>query len=135
MAEPTKKNWLPYAVIAVLGYMVWSHQGTAPTPPNPNPIPTPAVTIEKTTSNVLAAMKLANSKAFNDAADRVESGEIKTDKQLFEFVQPATKAARETANKPFDIALDLSLPRNDDGSFTGKESEVAKLLRKIGKSW
>lgn len=131
MPEAKQTNWLPYAVIAVLGYLVW-HNSTLP--PNPNPTPSP-VTIEKATGSVLSAMKAANAKAFNDAADRVESKEITTDKQLFEFVQPVTKSARETANKPFDVALDLQLPRNEDGTFSGKEAEVVKLLRRIAKAW
>ena len=134
MAEPKQNNWLPYVAIAAVGYLLWINQNKAPNPDPPSPSPV-VVSIEKATGGVLSAMKTANEKAFNDAAALVESGQIKTDKQLFEFVQPATKMARETANKPFDVALDLQLPRNDEGSFAGKESEVAKLLRKIAKSW
>jgi len=72
---------------------------------------------------------------FLEAASKVEKGEIKTDKELFDFVQPATKAAREQANKPFDLSLEMTLPRNDDGTFAGKEIEAGKILRKIARSW
>ena len=39
------------------------------------------------------------------------------------------------ANKPFDLALESGLPRNEDGTFAGKEAEVAKLLRQVAKAW
>jgi len=83
----------------------------------------------------LATMRTENARVFNLAADKVEKGEIKTDKELFDFIQPATKAAREQANKPFDMSLEMTLPRNEDGSFAGKEIEAGKVLRRIAKSW
>jgi hypothetical protein len=131
--EPTSAatNWLPWIAVAVLAFIVMSDRPKAPEPgPGPSPI-----TIEQATKSILPSIKAANAKIFEDAASKVESKEITTDKQLYEFVQPATKAARESANRPFDVSLDLSLPRNDDGTFAGKELEVATLLRKIAKSW
>jgi hypothetical protein len=129
--ELTLGTIAPWIAVAFLGYMLWTKQDAAPSP-EPKPV---AVTIEKATSSVLATIKAENSRVFLEAASKVEKGEIKTDKELFDFVQPATKAAREQANKPFDLALEMTLPRNESGSFTGVEGEVAKVLRRIAKSW
>ena len=95
----------------------------------------PVVSVEKETKQILATIRSANAGIFLEAADKVEKGAIKSDKELFDFIRPATEAARKAANKPFDVALDLSLPRNEDGTFAGKEVEAAALLRKVAKSW
>lgn len=132
MSEAKQANYLPWIAVAVLGYMLWSQQTKVEPKPDPKP---DVVTIEKATAGVLAAMKAENARVFTEAANKVEKGELKTDRELFEFVQPATKEAREQANKPFDLAFDEALPRNDDGSFQGREAEAARLLRKVARSW
>jgi hypothetical protein len=132
MSDTKQSNWQWIAVVAVLGYMLYSQQ----TKVEPKPAPKPdVVTIEKATAGVLSAMKAENARVFTEAANKVEKGEIKTDKELFDFVQPATKLAREQANKPFDVSLEMTLPRNDDGTFAGKEIEAGKVLRKVARSW
>jgi len=132
-AELTLGTIAPWIAVAFLGYLLWTKQDAAPSPtPEPKPV---AVTIEKATAGVLATIKAENARVFLEAASKVEKGEIKTDKELFDFVQPATKAAREQANKPFDMSLEMTLPRNDDGTFAGKEIEAGKVLRRIAKSW
>jgi hypothetical protein len=123
---------VPWIIAAGLGYLLWTKDATPGPTPDPKPV---TVTIEKATSGVLATIKAENARVFNEAANKVEKGEIKTDKELFDFVQPATKAAREQANKPFDMSLEMTLPRNADGSFAGKEIEAGKVLRRIAKSW
>ena len=131
--QPDLASYLPWIIAAGLGYLLWTKQDSAPEPsPEPKPV---AVTIEKATAGVLSTMRSENARVFLEAANKVEKGEIKTDKELFDFVQPATKLAREQANKPFDLSLEMTLPRNDDGSFAGKEIEAAKVLRRIAKSW
>lgn len=135
MSETKQDNlwqYAPWAVAIVFGYMLWTKQ---PVAPGPQPEPVPAVSIERETKHVLSVLKAEYAKVFSEAADKLESKSIKTDKELFEFVRPATEAARKAANKPFDVALDLSLPRNEDGTFAGKEVEAAALLRKVAKSW
>ena len=129
-----EQNYWPYVVVALIGYMIYSQQTVTPNPKPDDPIPV-VVTIEKATSSVLTSIKIENARVFNEAASKVEKGEIKTDKELFNFVQPATRLAREQANKPFDVSLEMTLPRNDDGTFTGKEIEAGKVLRRIAKSW
>jgi hypothetical protein len=135
MSETKQDLWqyAPWAVALVFGYLLWTKQPV--TPPGPQPDPVPVVSIEKDTKAILAKIRTENARIFLEAADKVESGTILTDKALFDFVRPATEAARKEANKPFDVSLDLSLPRNEDGSFSGKEKEAASLLRRIAKSW
>lgn len=134
---PKQNNLLQYAIIAALAYWIYTGQQQQPAPlPTPTPDPKPAVVnVAKATSGVLAEVKAANARIFNEAASKVESGAIKTDEQLLDFVKPATQAARESANKQFDLMIEMSLPRNADGSFAGKEAEVAKLLRQVARSW
>ena len=125
-------NWLPWIAVAALGYMLWTRQ---PVAPGPQPEPVPVVSIEKETKQVLSILKAEYAKVFSEAADRLEKGLLKTDKELFEFVRPATEAARKAANKPFDVAFELTLPRNDDGTFFSKEIEASAFLKRIAKSW
>ena len=135
MSETKQENlwqYAPWAVAIVFGYLLWNKQ---PVAPGPQPEPVPSVSIERETKQVLTVLKAEYAKVFSEAADRLEKGLLKTDKELFDFIRPATEKARKEANRPFDVALDLSLPRNDDGSFAGKEKEAASLLRKIAKSW
>jgi hypothetical protein len=135
MSDTKQSNWQWIAVVAVLGYMLYSQQTKVEPKPEPKPDVPVLVTIEKATASVLASMKRENARVFVEAADKVEKGELKNDKELFDFIQPATKLAREQANKPFDISLEMTLPRNDDGTFAGKEIEAGKVLRRIAKSW
>lgn len=128
----SKTNYWPFVVVALVAYLLYSQQTKSEPKPDPKP---DVVTIEKATASVLATMKSENARVFNEAASKVESGQIKTDKELFDFVQPATKLAREQANKPFDVSLEMMLPRNDDGTFAGKEIEAGKVLRRVAKSW
>tara|TARA_R110000868_G_scaffold101057_1_gene278198 strand:- start:5223 stop:5633 length:411 start_codon:yes stop_codon:yes gene_type:complete len=131
--ETNYAAWILGAVVLFQGYLMWNQQKAKPVDPDvPKPV---VVSIEKATAGVLAAMKAENARVFTEAANKVEKGELKTDRELFEFVQPATKEAREQANKPFDLAFDEALPRNDDGSFIGKEIEAGKVLRKVARAW
>jgi hypothetical protein len=137
MSEPKKEITLmqaaPWIAVVVLAYLFWSKQDVAPGPtPEPKPV---TVTIEKATSGVLPSLKQYNAKVFTEAAKRIREKDIKSDKELFDFVQPATKKARELAHKPFDLSLEMTLPRNEDGSFFGIEEEAAVVCERIAKSW
>jgi hypothetical protein len=131
--KPKSNTYIWVAVIAAAIYWYNSNNKSAPGP-TPDPVPSPNQLVQSVES-ILPTLKKEFRKIFAESAAKVESGEIKSDLQLFEFVNPATKAAREAANKPFDVQLDLSLPRNDDGTFSGKEKEAAALLRRIAESW
>ena len=133
-AEANQKDLAWWVLLAGVAWMAWNSYSKV-TPPGPQPEPVPSVSIEKETKAILAKIRTENARIFLEAADKVESGTILTDKALFDFVRPATEAARKEANKPFDVSLDASLPRNEDGSFSGKEKEAANLLRKVARSW
>lgn len=134
MTTTTKEtNWLPWVAVAVLAYFMFvNKQQPAVDPVVP---PSPVVNIGTVTKQVLPSMAKGFSDIFEQAAAKVEDKTIKTDKELFDFVQPAAAKARVEANKPFDMALESGLPRNEDGTFAGKESEVSKLLRQVAKAW
>ena len=124
---------VPWAIALVLGYMLWTKPDATPGPaPDPKPV---VVTIEKATAGVFPSLKTYNAKVFNEAAARIRNKEIKTDRELFDFVQPATKRARELANKPFDLSLEMTLPRSEDGSFLGVEEAAAVVCERIARSW
>ena len=131
LSDSKKPNYLVLLLVAGAVYWFATKRATDVTP---TPTPAPSQ-ISEVVKSVFPTMRTEFRRVFEESATKVESGEITNDAQLFDFVQPATKAARESANKPFDTQLDLSLPRNDDGSFTGKEKEAAALLRRIAQSW
>lgn len=123
---------VPWGIALVLGYMLWTKQDAPSPTPDPKPV---VVTIEKATAGVFPSLKTYSAKVFNEAATRIRNKEIKTDRELFDFVQPATKKARELANKPFDLSLEMTLPRNEDGSFLGVEEAAAVVCERIARSW
>lgn len=127
------EQWgFPALLAVVLGALVWFQRSDSD---NPGPGPSPDQTIEAVTEGVFNDMKAGYAQTFTSAAERVRSGEIKTDQELFAIVQPALVAMRKEKQRPFDQIFNLSLPRGEDGSFAGKETEVAEFLLKIAKSW
>jgi hypothetical protein len=115
-------KYLPWLIVAGLGYMLWIKK--------PDDSPTPA-SVEKITSQVFAEMRKSYGAAFNDAANEVESKRLQSDRQLLDFVKPKIEAARKQSQMSFDAMCEKELPE----SFLGKEAEVAALLRRIAKSW
>jgi hypothetical protein len=127
------ENWGPalVAVVGVVAVLGWQNIKVDPTPkPDPN---RPA--LEKTVESIMPEIRKGYGETFSQAADRVKSGELKTDKALFDFVQPALIQLRKDKQRPFDEIFQLSLPRGEDGSFAGKEAEVESFLRRIAASW
>jgi len=100
--------------------------------PNPQPKPVPVVTVESVIKEVHPSQAKGFASSFALAADKVETKEIKSDRELLEFVKPLTTAARVEANKPFDALIEANIP---NGEFAGKEAEVAAFLRKVAKAW
>jgi len=128
------QQWGPALLLAAaIGAFVYFQRGGNVDPPGPSPEPTQ--TIESVTETIFPEMQKGYSETFIQAADQVKSGKIKTDKELFDFVQPALVGLRLEKQRPFDQIFQLSLPRGDDGSFAGKEAEVEGYLRRIAKSW
>lgn len=100
--------------------------------PNPQPKPVPVVTVESVIKELHPTQAKGFAYSFSLAADKVEAGQIKSDRELLEFVKPLTTAARVEANKPFDALIEANIP---NGDFAGKEAEVAAFLRKVAKAW
>jgi hypothetical protein len=124
---------LPWALV-IGGLVYWYRFQTTETidPPTPEPN-VPA--INKAVGDYFPTQRKQFAAAFSDAAAKVRSKEIKTDEQLDALVNPQLKAARDLASKPFDVSFEMGLPRNDDGSFAGKEEDAAKFLELISRSW
>jgi hypothetical protein len=102
------------------------------TPPTPTP-DVPSIT--KAVGDYFPTQRKDFAKAFSDAAAKVRAKEIINDEQLDALINPQLKAARDLAGKPFDVSFDMGLPRNDDGTFSGKEEAAAKFLEQISRSW
>jgi hypothetical protein len=124
---------VPWALV-VAGLLYWYRfQSTEIIDP---PTPTPDVpAINKAVGDYFPTQRKEFAAAFADAAAKVRSKEIKTDEQLDALVNPQLKTARDLASKPFDVSFEMGLPRNDDGSFAGKEEDAAKFLELISRSW
>lgn len=122
------QGWLPLAAVAAMfAYVVYTRQPQV----EPRPQPQPTVSIESTVKSVKEANAKALADAFEDAANQVEQGKFKYARELLEYMQPITKAAREQANKPFDLMIGQTIP----DELSGKEKEVAAELRRIAKAW
>ena len=132
-AEFDLNSLVPWGIALVLGYMFWTKQDATPGPgPEPKPV---VVTIEKATAGVFPLIRAEHARIFSKAADMVRRKEIQDETELHTYINAATKAAREAANKPFGVAFESSLPTGEDGSFTNIEEQAAKVLERVAKSW
>ena len=123
---------IPWGIVIALGYMLWTKDSTPGPAPEPKPV---VVTLEKSTAGVFPLIRSEHARIFSKAADMVRRKEIQDEGQLHHYINAATKAAREAANKPFGVAFESSLPRGEDGSFVNMEEQAAKVLERVAKSW
>jgi hypothetical protein len=131
--EPTKNNnWLPWAAVAVLAFLLLRGDGTAPDPKPDDPTPKPAATAADLAGRVLEDTGKGYAAAFRNAADEIDAGRINTDRELVDNLAPATLAARQSAKVDFDAAFEREMP---DGAFGDRSGEVAALLREIAKGF
>lgn len=132
-ADVDINSLVAWGIALVLGYMLWSKPDATPGPtPEPKPV---VVTLEKATAGVFPLIRAEHARIFSKAADMVRRKEIQDEGQLHDYVNAATKAAREAANKPFGVAFESSLPTGEDGSFANMEEQAAKVLERVAKSW
>jgi len=129
---PNLWTLIPWVVVIAGGIYWYRSQSTTIIDP---PAPPDVVTNEKAVGDYFPTQRAEFAKAFADAAAKVRAKEITTDEQLDALINPQLKAARDLAGKPFDVSFDMGLPRNDDGTFTGKEDAAAKFLEQISRSW
>lgn len=129
----TSSQYLPWIVVAVLGYLLFVRQPSpAPTPGPDDNKPAPVVvSIDSTVKQVKADQLKALATSFETLATEVEAGKFKYARELLEYMKPLTKEAREAANKPFDLMIGQMIP----DELAGKEKQVAEDLRKVAKAW
>jgi len=113
----------PYAVIAIMAIAYFYNKNDIKVDKSKS--------VESITSSVFKDQRALLRAIFDDAAKKVESKEIKTDRQLLELIKPQAESARMQSKKTFDAMIEERIPE----SFDGKELEVASLLRKVARSW
>lgn len=132
--QTSSNQYLPWIVVAVLGYLLFVRQ-PSPVPPTPGPDdnkPAPVVvSVESTVKQVKADQLKGLAASFETLANEVEAGKFKYARELLEYMKPLTKEAREAANKPFDLMIGQMIP----DELAGKEKQVADDLRKVAKAW
>jgi thiamine biosynthesis lipoprotein ApbE len=84
--------------------------------------------VSETLPNIRAAYRTA----FMNAASLIESGEITTSEQWIKYIETnAGTKQREAMDAVYRAIDELKVPSD----FSGKESEIARLNRKIGAAW
>ena len=99
--------------------------------PLPDPVDPSLDGFPKIVVEQLRGMAGGYADAFALAAAAVQSGEIKSDVELLEQVQPQATEARKDAQKPFDAAFEAVIP---NGVF-GDPVQVAAVLTEIAEAW
>lgn len=118
-------DYAPWIVVAVLGYLLW----TKPVPPGPVPPPGPiVVTVEQAARNLITKTQAGYKSVFVNAAQRVESGEIKTEESLNTLLKKELQDVRENASKDLDAAFNLNLPVTIDD---GNRGAVGTFLKRV----
>jgi hypothetical protein len=129
--QTSSNQYLPWIVVAVLGYLLFVRQPSpAPGPDDNKPAPV-VVSIESTVKQVKADQLKALATSFETLASEVEAGRFRYSRELLEYMKPLTKEAREASNKPFDLMIGQMIP----DELAGKEKQVADDLRKVAKAW
>lgn len=128
----TKSNLATWVLVALavgaFGFNVYKWQTAGGTAPQPQPKPASVQTLVTESRKSLLA---EYGKAFEQAAKSVETGEIKTAKQVYESLGPATKRAREQAFAGIDQHMSTSMPRDVDTL----KPEAAKFLLDIAEAF
>jgi hypothetical protein len=119
---PDAFSVLPWAVVAVLAYMLWNSEGKPqPKPEKPNAKSVAKQLVKDTTAGY--------SKAFLSASDKVSTKEIVNEEQLFNFVKEELSNARETASSELNRMLDSNIPTEFDD---GNRGAVSTFLKSVG---
>lgn len=121
--EQSKPNYLPYAVIAVLAFMLLRDNGKQ----SDN-----AKSMKSVVGSTLPTIRTAYRDAFLTAAAKIEAKEITNKEQWTAYIaQTAGVKQREALDAVYKAIDDAKVP----ASFAGVEAEVARLNREIGGAW
>jgi hypothetical protein len=116
---------VPWFIVAVLAYMLWSKPAE---PPGPTPPPGPKiVTVEEAARNLITKTQSGYKSVFNSVAKRVEDGEIKTEEQLNVTLKKELSDVRESASKDLDMSFNVNIPTD----FSGQGGPVATFLKRV----
>lgn len=126
MSDTTKQtNYLP--LILVGGLLFFALQ--SPSQKGGGLSTSPVVS---TAARALPDVRAAFRDAFLSAADKIEAKEITNQEQWTSFIaNNAGGKYREAIDRVYQAIDQLKLP----ATFEGKEAEIAKLNREIGRAW
>lgn len=123
-------SWFPWVVVAILGYMLWSEQDSAPTP-HPGPV-VPTVSVETVARKLINDTADGYQRVFSEAATKVKSKELITEEALFNTLKEGLKDVREKSSSDFDKLLDTSIPTEFDD---GNRGAVSTFLERAAKGF
>jgi hypothetical protein len=115
--------------VVLVGMVVWLLIGRTSSP-DPGPGPEPTVDVVAITEKATKDYAINLAKVMDSLAEKVQSGEIRTRKDVFAYATTYTSAARTNAFAPVDRLDNDQLP---EGDWTGKESGVVLYLREKAK--
>ena len=128
--ENQPANWMPWVIIAVLGYLLWQDRnGDEPVPPPP-----PVENVESITKSVFADMRKSYAATFEEAANKVSDKTLTSDRSLLDFVRPKIEQGRKDAQAKFDAMVEKNIPQ-DFASDAEVARSVADFLKRIARSW
>ena len=123
-SETKKENWLPWVIAAVAVFYVLRGQDSSKE--------TAPKDVTAVVRQTMPDIRQAYRQAFLDAAEKIESKEIKTAEQWTRFIADNAGAKqREALDRVYQAIDTAKIP----ASFEGREAEIAKLNRDIGGAW
>jgi hypothetical protein len=121
-----ENNWIPWAIIAGLVLYAMAQQ---PKGGGDSSKPAGVTAVVRST---IPSIRAAYKQAFLDAAAKIEDGTITNQEQWTKFISDnAGGKNREALDRVYSAIDQLNLPV----TFTGKESEIAKINREIAGAW
>jgi hypothetical protein len=119
-------DYAPWVVVAILAYLLVVKPVE---PPGPTPPPGPKiVTVEEAARRLLTKTQTGYKSVFTNAAQRVETGEVKTEEQLNTLLKKELQDVRDDASKDLDAAFNVNLPTTIDD---GNRGAVATFLKRV----
>lgn len=130
--ETKQPNWLAIVLALALGGMWYYNNHKEPTVDPSDKEVVVKFNIDKTTKATYGPLYRQDmAKAFEDVAVRIEAGEFKYARELFDAVKPLVQKAGVATEGQFNLMLGQITP----DEITGNEKTVAEDWRKVAKAW